>query len=162
MKPFTLLLFSFFLMGSTVSFGQAWKSSEQKQSINREAAVKKKLVNNENALKAAKDDINQAIYTERIELLNSILMDIASWRQQIEAGNKENAQRYNLISNLKIGKSDAMQFLIGSRSSELLYEAFGGTYKEEPIGILATLRSDLTNNLKAYETAIEKVKSNIQ
>ncbi len=152
-----LLLFGF----QSVT-AQVWKNSESKQSINREANVKKRLINNENALNLTKDATNQTFYNERIALLKSAESDITSWNAKIEAGDKTNSQRYNLLTNLKLSKVDAIQALINIRTAEVLYEKFGGDFQEEPLGILQELRGKIDACLSSFDEAISKTESNIQ
>ncbi len=140
---------------------QIWKNSERKQAINREATVKKRIINNENALKITKDPEIQKIYEERIALLKSCQQDIVEWNKATEADEKQNSHRYNLLTNLKLGKVDALQALINIRTSEVVYETFGGDFTEEPVAILKDLRQNARNCLPAFDEAISKVKANI-
>ena len=158
---FSLVCLFLFLGQQSVS-AQIWKNGEQKQAINREATTKKKLINNENALRASKDAINQGFYNQRITLLKEVETDIVAWNAKIKAGEQLNSQRYNLLTNLKLGKSDAYQELITIRSAELIYEAFGGAFKEEALGILTKLRGKINANLQFYDEAINELAANIQ
>lgn len=161
--PGLLLLIGLFLsLGHSSASAQIWKNSEKKQAINREATVKKRLINNENALKNSKDATLQGLYKQRIAILKAIENDIIAWNEKIEADEKTNSQRYNFLTNLKLGKVDALQLLINIRAAEIVYETFGGDFKAEPVNILKELRGNAKNNLKAYDEAINKATSNIQ
>ncbi|MEL6275617.1 MAG: hypothetical protein AAFU03_10985 [Bacteroidota bacterium] len=156
-----LFLFAFLLTAPSIS-AQAWKNSETRQSINRTATVQKRILNNENARSRSQDETMQGIFDERIALLRSIEQDIEQWTAQIEAGAQNNAYRYNLLTNIKLGKADAMQSLLNSRTAELLYVAFGGNFKEEALGVLTTLRTELGNRLGAYDDAINQLMANME
>ncbi len=149
------------IQGSMV-FAQAWVNSEQKQAINREAEVKKRLINHEALIKNTKDTELINIYEERVALYKSVQDDIGRWNEKIKAGEKENSHRYNLLSSIKMRKGEYMQMLITIRSNEKAYELFGGNYKEEPVGILSNLRSEINASLKSFDDAIANVSGLIQ
>lgn len=156
----SLLILAFVFMGH-IANAQIWKNTEQKQSNNREATVKNRLLNNENALKATKDATLKELYKKRIALFKECQQDIEKWREKIQAGEKKNSNRYNLLTNLKIGKVDAMQSLINIRLAEIAYELFGGDFKDEPLGTLKKLRREYQAGVKAYDNAIAEITGNI-
>ena len=141
---------------------QAWKSAEQKQAINRQADAQKRIINNENALKRNRDEVSKAIFKDRIALLKTIASDIEKWNAKINAGDKINSQRYNLITQIKLRKSEAIQMLLTLRTMEIAYKNFGGEYKDEPMDILQKLRTKTEQATQAFDDSIQELINKIQ
>ena len=160
LKMISMLLLIFLSYSPTVS-AQIWKSTEQKQAINRKADAQKRIINNENTLKYTRDADLQEIYKDRLALLKTVEPDIEQWNAKINANDKINSQRYNLLTQLKLRKVEAMQMLITLRTMEIGYENFGGDFKDESIGILKQLRLKTEQSIQAFEASINEVKGNL-
>jgi len=150
------------LLFSESANAQAWKNSETHQSVNREADFKKRKLNNENFLKNAKDAEMRKIHQERVVLLSGGLKDIATWKNKIDAGEKKNAFRYNLLLSIILRKSEAMQMLVTIRTQEIAYELFGADFKQEALSVLKQLRKETYESLASYDKAIKRLRNNIK
>lgn len=155
------LLMILLLSGMSVQ-AQVWKNGEKKQAVNREADVKKRLINHESLLKSTRDTELQEIYKERVEIFKSIQTDIVEWNKRIENNDQLNSQRYNLLTSLKLRKAEEMQMLITIRSMEIAYQAFGGEYRDEANRILEDLRNKLESSKGNFDNAINQIEANIQ
>lgn len=148
-------------MSSMVN-AQAWKTTEKKQAINREATVKKRIINNQNALKITKDPVLRNVYETRIAQFEQAQADIAEWLKRIEAGDRDNTYRYNLLTSLQLSRGEALQTIVELRTRELAYEAFGGDFTEEAMQALEPLRQQVTQGVAAYEATLAAVRATIE
>lgn len=154
-----LLSFAFIAPGVQA---QMWKNGESRHAANKEADFKKRIINNEAALKKTKDPELQKIYQERIALFQGGLDMVKVYQERIDAGNKLNAQRTKEILSLTTRKGEAMQMLVTLRTAEVLYETFSAELKGEIVPIYKEARQKTYDYLRTFDQAISQVEALIK
>lgn len=158
---FTIILLAF----AHISLGaqaQAWKNAENRHAINKEADFKKRIANNEAALKKTKDPELQKIYQERIDLFKGGLDLVKVYQERIESGNKLNAQRTKELMTLTSRKGEAMQMLVLLRTTEAVHEGFKTELKDEIVPIFKEARQKTYDYLRTFDQAMSKVEALIK